>query len=390
MAAKKQSPYIDYQDEWKQLYDSGLSFTEIAKRYGVVYSTVQTVLRGVVKPRPKQQYASYAKKWAKMYNEGYSSNEIAEKDNVSVNTVTKYLKKEGVELRRQVVREREYEHLTNTWIGLYNSGKSLKEIAEQYETTPQTVHKYIKDKTEMRWYTETSRQFEINESIFDVIDNDEKAYWLGLMFSTGSIINDINGGGIQLSISIKDIDRVEGFQNFLETEKEIKTIKHETYHQAFIRIHNKHLYEVMLSHGLESNKNQSLCFPKHINDKYLSAFILGYFEGRGSVYNSHSTIKGRTYITTYVSIFGTNAFLEGFKDKIKEMVDIDFYYTHLYNNFGNGYEEKDIHSLNIGRRSEVEKFALWLYTGKQEYSKRRDIREYLKQRELKIQELREG
>lgn len=69
-------------------------------------------------------------------------------------------------------------------IDLYKSNKSIKEIAKLFNSSQETISKVLKENN-----IEVYRRNKINfdEHIFDVIDTEEKAYWLGFIFADGYI-----------------------------------------------------------------------------------------------------------------------------------------------------------------------------------------------------------
>lgn len=54
------------------------------------------------------------------------------------------------------------------------------------------------------------RKYTFNEEIFDIIDNEEKAYWLGFLAADGYVDKQLSKFGIELSI--KDHDYSKEFE----------------------------------------------------------------------------------------------------------------------------------------------------------------------------------
>jgi predicted DNA-binding protein YlxM (UPF0122 family) len=376
----RQSPYLHFQQEWKEKYDSGMSFTKIGKEYGVAYTTVQTVLRGVVKPRPKKQYAHKVPEWINLYKQGWSCNEIADKESIFVGTVSKYLKEAGIELRGSHEREKQFDHLKDKWIKLYNSGYSLKEIADKDNVFPQTVHTYIKDEVTMREYSETSKVYDIKDDYFDEINTKEKAYFLGLFFSTGSLIAQKRNYAVQLVTKEYDLDRMEAFKNAINTDKPLDVLGTEQNPVHYLRIGNKKLYHALKKHGLTLRKTTSLKFPHSVPNHLLSSFVLGYYEGKGSCYiSSNKNIKlNKVYSSVYLSFSGTEAFLMELNNIFEKELGITLIMRkESYGEYANYDGEYNV--LTTGKREYVSRIAKWLYTEQKVYSQKRDIRKKLSQ-----------
>jgi predicted DNA-binding protein YlxM (UPF0122 family) len=373
---KRESAYLHKQEEWKELYESGMSYTQIGKKNGVHYTTVQTVLKDVVKPRPKQKFAHLAKEWVELYTiNQYSINQIAEQYKTDPVTVSKYLKQEGVELRRQYGQSSPHEAHIPQWIKDYESGKSLKEIADEYETFPQTVHKHIKDKVEMREYTETSRMYEIlHPDYLHTIDSHEKAYWLGIWYGTGFLSKSVGGYESTLTVGIKDQSTLERFKNLIGFDKPLEEYREKEIHVTKLRIHNKTFYDTLFSHGLRGDKTSTMSFPTKLGSEFYNSFVLGFYEGKGSCYISTGVVNGVGYKHITFQLFGNSEFLDSLKRVIKEALDIE-----IHKGVNKGKDKEDVHYLRTGAKDTIIKIADWLYNGNTTHAEHRDVRNILKQ-----------
>ena len=52
-----------------------------------------------------------------------------------------------------------------------------------------------------------------DNTVFDTIDTEEKAYWLGFMYADGYVQN--NGNSVELSLKGSDVEHLEKFRVFL-------------------------------------------------------------------------------------------------------------------------------------------------------------------------------
>jgi intein/homing endonuclease len=135
--------------------------------------------------------------------------------------------------------------------------------------------------------------------VFDVIDTEEKAYWLGFIYADGYIETESNRFGI--GISIKDYGHLVKFNSFMKyLGNNIKTkISKQKYKGelkekeiCFWRVSDKHLKESLIKQGCFEKKSLILEFPK-IPAKLVKHFIRGYFDGDGCV----SYYQNKTYIS---------------------------------------------------------------------------------------------
>lgn len=376
MGNKRQSAYLHKRDEWKRLYDSGESFTAIAKKEGVFYRTVQGVLKDVVKTRPKKAYGHLVDKWVEEYVEKeITANEIAERYKVDAVTVAKYLKEAGVEIRNSRPKKSPFEEVIPEWIRRYNAGDTLQDIATDFATYPQTVHKHIHKKVTMRHYAETSQVHDIaNPSYFNEIDSHEKAYWLGVWFGTGFVAKADLARECTLIISLQERLTLDRFREVIGYTKPIQVINERYRKVARLRINNKEFGESLERHGLKAGKHEELAFPTHLKRSYYPSFLLGYIEGKGSCFNHTHQVKGTDYWQLWLYIFGTADFLAHIQSILKEEIGIDVDVKKPKSKKAGSLER---HEIKVSRLSKLEPIIEWLYAEAPVFSEERDMRKRL-------------
>lgn len=110
---------------------------------------------------------------------------------------------------------------------------------------------------------------QFNEHIFDEIDTEEKAYWLGFLSADGYIYSRYYGVG--LSLAKKDAEHVRKFAKFLGCPENVKYKKSDNTHNRscvkkkiaeFYRcdIANKHLHETLRKYGFTPTKSKDCTF----------------------------------------------------------------------------------------------------------------------------------
>ena len=134
----------------------------------------------------------------------------------------------------------------------------------------------------------------INSNVFDVINTEEKAYWLGFIYADGNISNhdkiyEKSGKHvyrIEIALQEGDINHLEKLKLFLEYEGKISLTKtnHRT-NRCRLSFNDKHMWETLNKIGCTPNKSLTLQFPKDIfNSNNLSKhFIRGYIDGDGCI-----------------------------------------------------------------------------------------------------------
>lgn len=164
---------------------------------------------------------------------------------------------------------------------LYQNGHSFKEIAQKCNVNYRDVlHSLIR----FGYYKPTrvnitNKSQNINEHYFDIIDNDKKAYFLGLLMSDGYICKNLYS--YEVGIALKESDKyiLEALRDELAPKKKLYKYKNS---YKFV-ISSNYLVNVLQYYGICENK--SLCelhFPK-IPIDMRPAFIRGYFDGDGCI-----------------------------------------------------------------------------------------------------------
>ena len=113
------------------------------------------------------------------------------------------------------------ENNKNDIIKDYLNGLSCNEICKKYHTANTTLKKFLKENN-----IELKKKYTLNENIFNIIDSEEKAYWMGFIWCDG--YNGIRHRNknktyeFKLSIMSEDYQHLEKFNTFLQSNREIK------------------------------------------------------------------------------------------------------------------------------------------------------------------------
>lgn len=237
-----------------------------------------------------------------------SATKIAKQIGVSTNTVCTYLKDNGI-----IVENRQNKlnfDLDLDIIPKYNQGISLSKLAQEYSTTIQTLSKKLKERGIEIINRQNATKF--NENVFDVIDTEEKAYWLGFIFADGYISS--RDYSFELSLSAIDTEHLIKFNKFMQHNKDnvkIGTIKcgDKEFERCRWCIVNKHLWNTLNDYGCTPRKSNTLLFPNidiFKNESLIIPFIRGYFDGDGCLTNTKEYPQ--------VSFLGTEQFLTKIKN----------------------------------------------------------------------------
>lgn len=163
------------------------------------------------------------------------------------------------------------------------------------------------------------RKYTLDETYFDVIDTEEKAYILGLLYADG--YNNQKRGNVVLGLQERDLPILNVIRKAIKTNKPIYLTKAKNErHQntCTISISSRLISNRLAELGCYQAKSTTLKFPtkEQVPDHLIRHFIRGYFDGDGSF--SEAKLKtGRTQIQC--SIVGTKSFCESVREIVREI-----------------------------------------------------------------------
>lgn len=188
--------------------------------------------------------------------------------------------------------------------------KSRTELCKKYGISKiSEFTEYLKT-----YYPETNT---FDDTMFDSIDTEEKAYWLGFLYADGYINSSPidtpkrAAYSVSLDLSIKDFDHVQKFANFLKSRRPVK----DEITRARFSVNSKNFWTVLNDYGCTPRKSLTLKFPKKnvfknnsmSRKELIRHFIRGYFDGDGCI-----TYKRENYPT--ISLISTDQFLMGIQN----------------------------------------------------------------------------
>ena len=169
-----------------------------------------------------------------------------------------------------------------------------------------------------------------NEHYFSVIDSPSKAYILGFIAADGSLVKSSTGNSYYLTITIKYEDRsvLDFIQKELKSNYKLLEIRKISYgkeiHHIRLQFSNKTITNDLMMYGILPRKSLTMTnIIENIPYEYRDAFIIGYFDGDGSVSFISNSINNKSM---NVQIRGTQDFLSG----ICNHLDIPITYIHQY------------------------------------------------------------
>ena len=170
-----------------------------------------------------------------------------------------------------------------------------------------------------------------NVFVFDSIDTEDKAYWLGFLYADGNVRSDDsihNNNTVSVELSFVDYGHLIKFKTFMEDQRPDSIIricerpaasgrmlKFATYDTC-----NAHLRQSLINAGCLPNKSNILEFPDEsifATKDLIYDFIRGYIDGDGCL--SKTVGHGNRLA---LSIRGTKNFLEGIRNYFPQFTKV--------------------------------------------------------------------
>lgn len=241
-------------------------------------------------------------------------------------------------------------------IELYNNGVPPVQIAEKFNCCTVNITRrlkkaginFIRDYSKMRLPTRINKH-KVNESFFDFIDNEAKAYFLGLMFSDGSVSKN------QFYLKLKDEDIILKFRDVLQCDYPI-IVRDNPHRNYTLIISSQTLCTALCKLGCVPNKTKIIKLPELREDLYRH-FIRGFFDGDGCL-----QLQDKKYHCRFDLTSASKEFLE----QVRPIIT-----AHAKSNGHLGKETKyDVWHLNYSGH-QVQQILDWLYTDSNFYLQRK-------------------
>lgn len=208
--------------------------------------------------------------------------------------------------------------------------------------------------------------------IFENIDTEEKAYWLGFLYADGCVGS--KESKVELSLAEKDLRHIEKFRSFIGIENKISyRPKVKAYRYSF---RSSSCKEDLIKQGCLPKKSLILKFPteQQVPRSLIRHFVRGYFDGDGWFSNTQGCFQ--------VGLIGTENFLKGFLENAKM--------EYKGNKIFNVHRENGAKKYVFSAYKDVLSFLDWIYKDSKIYLDRKyehylDFLEYGKQYHKKIE-----
>lgn len=247
---------------------------------------------------------------------GMSINEIAEQHGFSRSRISMELDIKGISKDNHY---REIQSKIDIAVSEYvsNPNVTITYLEEKYKITSVTISKHLKkNKIEIR---DPLQKYNYDEDYFEVIDTEEKAYWLGFLGADGCINESKTYKSLELGLKAEDKDHIEKF--VIAIKGDLSMIKDRTtraagkiFHSNRVTVNCTKMAKDLIDKGVTPKKSFTLQFPPFLQSNLLGPYMRGYFDGDGNVHPRNHTIS--------ISVVGNDMFIKEYINKLNELLGI--------------------------------------------------------------------
>jgi hypothetical protein len=170
-------------------------------------------------------------------------------------------------------------------IKYYEEKLSAVKISEKLKIDKKTVYRVLNNNNiKTRTLSEAAYKYTCDNNFFEVINTEEKAYWLGVLYADGNITNHTVSCK-RIFLTGTDKEWVEDFLKAIKSTNTPKLEKHNKFKDSIIwkaAITSPKMHSNLNNLGCTPVKSMTIRMP-NIKDELVHHFIRGYFDGDGTV-----------------------------------------------------------------------------------------------------------
>ena len=227
---------------------------------------------------------------------------------------------------------------------------TIKQVEDKYELSHPTITKILKDVPK---YTKAKlNNPNMKEHFFQEINEEAKAYFLGLLISDGNVFKDNTGrqASISITLDLKDEYMLEKFKEVLQANT---SVGHDGRGCGQIAVRSNIMAEDLAKYGVVPRKSYNTYLPL-ISKEMMPHLIRGIFDGDGSIMaKPNPSNDGHNRFLHSISFCGTHQLMEDISNYILENLGIK---TAVYD-----YKDRNLSELKIQNIDNIAKFGYWIY-----------------------------
>lgn len=250
-----------------------------------------------------------------------SAEKVGKQLNINPSTVVRHLKKLGYDFSMY-----QKHSLISYEEGLQKfpqDGLSLAKFCNKYQLSAAHFGRFLR-KNGIH-IPNLQNEVKFNDRIFDTIDTEEKAYWLGFIYADGCI-SSIDKAGFEIALKAEDSNHLHKFNRFMEHKHDnvklgVSKCNGKEFQRCRWTVRNQHLWDTLNTLGCVPKKSLILQFPDisiFSTEDLIVHFIRGYFDGDGCI-----SYANKEHTKICINIVGTEHML----DCINNYVPVKLYKT---------------------------------------------------------------
>lgn len=240
------------------------------------------------------------------YKSGLSQSQIGRLHGLTQPAVSEILRRNGVNGRTSGHRPPIDGAESSAIIAAYNSGASQCEVSRRFSRSQGVISKLLRrNGVKCRPCWRRKAHF-FDETFFDVIDTEEKAYWLGFIAADGSICRTNRCRWLSVELQLSDEPHLRKLIASLASVKEpTQRTNNNGRGCSLVRFHSTALVDALIRLGVHERKTYDLVpwdGPKDLMRHYWRGFI----DGDGCLYQRSRHCA--------LAVSGTRQMIQGFAD----------------------------------------------------------------------------
>lgn len=182
-------------------------------------------------------------------------------------------------VRGNKLQQKYSDDFINKIIEEYLGGLTAVELGRKYSIKPATINYHLRKRGLSRGSGKPSSI--ANKDYFEIIDTEEKAYFLGFLMADGCISSSHVNYHIKLELQEKDADIIRALLIAIGSKNTISKVNKYNYVGNAVSLSCKKMFYDLVSHGFLEHKSGNEIIPNTVPDELVRHFIRGYFDGDG-------------------------------------------------------------------------------------------------------------